>query len=86
MDGMPGGEGAFVACSFRLAQALHGAGREAEARESFDRLVGLANDVGLPAEEHDPGRGRRLGGFPQVFGHIAPVTTALTLFGDDEAG
>ncbi|KOV69710.1 glucoamylase [Streptomyces sp. MMG1121] len=86
VDGMPGGEGAFLACSFWLAQALHVTGRGDEARELFERLVGLTNDVGLLAEEYEPELGRQVGNFPQAFSHIALVNTALTLFGDDQAG
>ncbi|WP_324785407.1 glycoside hydrolase family 15 protein [Streptomyces sp. H51] len=86
VDGLPGGEGAFLVCSFWLADALHAAGRTAEARELFERLVGLVNDVGLLSEEYDPVTGRHLGNFPQAFSHIGLVNTALALFGDEEAG
>ncbi|MET9084731.1 glycoside hydrolase family 15 protein [Streptomyces sp. NPDC004237] len=86
VDGMPGGEGAFLACSFWLADALHMTGRTDEAKELFERLVGLVNDVGLLAEEYDAGLGRQLGNFPQAFSHIGLVNTALTLFGTDQAG
>ncbi|MCS0603190.1 glycoside hydrolase family 15 protein [Streptomyces sp. LP11] len=86
VDGMPGGEGAFLACSFWLAQALHRIGRADEARQLFERLAGLANDVGLLAEEYDPDLGCQLGNYPQAFSHIALVNTALTLFGGEEAG
>ncbi|MEV6116741.1 glycoside hydrolase family 15 protein [Streptomyces sp. NPDC052109] len=86
IDGLPSGEGAFLACSFWLADALHMTGRTQQARELFDRLVGLANDVGLLAEEYDPLDGRQLGNFPQAFSHVGLVNTALTLFGDDQAG
>ncbi|MBC2866521.1 glycoside hydrolase family 15 protein [Streptomyces mexicanus] len=90
VDGLPGGEGAFLVCSFWLADALHLTGRTEEARELFDRLVGLANDVGLLAEEYrvdgDPAAGRQLGNFPQAFSHIGLVNTALALYGDDRAG
>ncbi|MFI6252104.1 glycoside hydrolase family 15 protein [Streptomyces sp. NPDC051016] len=86
VDGMPGGEGAFLACSFWLADALHMTGRTAEAKELFERLVGLVNDVGLLAEEYDAGLERQLGNFPQAFSHIGLVNTALTLFGSDQAG
>ncbi|MFF0205092.1 glycoside hydrolase family 15 protein [Streptomyces sp. NPDC005017] len=86
VDGLPGDEGAFVACSFWLAQALHLTGRRAEARELFERLVSLTNDVGLLAEEYDPVSARQLGNFPQAFSHIGLVNAALALFGDEEAG
>ncbi|MFB7504974.1 glycoside hydrolase family 15 protein, partial [Streptomyces broussonetiae] len=86
VDGMPGGEGAFLACSFWLAQALHATGRREEARELFERLVSLTNDVGLLAEEYEPDLGCQVGNFPQAFSHIALVNTALTLFGEDQAG
>ncbi|MFJ1970448.1 glycoside hydrolase family 15 protein [Streptomyces sp. NPDC087903] len=86
VDGLPGDEGTFLVCSFWLADALHMTGRTKEARELFERLVGLANDVGLLAEEYDPVAGRLLGNFPQAFSHIGLVNTALALFGDEEAG
>ena len=86
VDGLPGDEGAFLACSFWLVDALQMTGRKKEARVLFERLVGLANDVGLLAEEYDPVAGRLLGNFPQAFSHIGLVNTALTLFGDEEAG
>ncbi|MFF3738242.1 glycoside hydrolase family 15 protein [Streptomyces sp. NPDC002566] len=86
VDGLPGDEGAFLACSFWLAQALHLTGRADEARELFERLVGLTNDVGLLAEEYDPVAGRHLGNFPQAFSHIGLVNTALTLFDGEKAG
>ncbi|MCX5556640.1 glycoside hydrolase family 15 protein [Streptomyces sp. NBC_00038] len=83
VDGLPGGEGTFLACSFWLAEALHLTGRTREARELFERLVALANDVGLLAEEYDPLAGRQLGNFPQAFSHIGLVSTALALFGGE---
>ncbi|MFF4544565.1 glycoside hydrolase family 15 protein [Streptomyces sp. NPDC001406] len=86
VDGLPGEEGVFLACSFWLADALHTTGRTHEARELFEGLVGLANDVGLLAEEYDPVAGRLLGNFPQAFSHIGLVNTALALFGGDGAG
>ncbi|MEU5280053.1 glycoside hydrolase family 15 protein [Streptomyces asoensis] len=86
VDGLPGDEGTFLACSFWLADALHMTGRTKEARELFEHLVGLANDVGLLAEEYDPTSGRHLGNFPQAFSHIGLVNTALALFGDERAG
>ncbi|MEU3026532.1 glycoside hydrolase family 15 protein [Streptomyces incarnatus] len=86
VDGLPGGEGAFLACSFWLVDALHLTGRPKEARELFERLVRVANDVGLLAEEYDPGADRQLGNFPQAFSHLGLVNSALTLFGTNEAG
>ena len=86
VDGLPGEEGAFLVCSFWLADALQMTGRTAEARELFERLVGLCNDVGLLSEEYDPVAGRQLGNVPQAFSHVGLVNTALTLFDDGEAG
>ncbi|CAM5355604.1 glycoside hydrolase family 15 protein [Streptomyces aurantiogriseus] len=86
VDGLPGDEGTFLACSFWLADALHMTGRTKEARELFERLCHLANDVGLLAEEYDPVSGRHLGNFPQAFSHIGLVNTALTLFDGEGAG
>ncbi|MEV7129584.1 glycoside hydrolase family 15 protein [Streptomyces sp. NPDC093260] len=90
VDGLPGGEGTFLVCSFWLADALHMTGRTKEAEELFERLVGLANDVGLLAEEYlvddGSGAGRQLGNFPQAFSHIGLVNTALALYGDERAG
>ncbi len=86
MDGLPGSEGTFLVCSFWLADALHMTGRTKEARELFERLVGLGNDVGLLSEEYDAALGRQLGNFPQAFSHIGLVNTALALYGDEEAG
>lgn len=78
-DGLPPGEGAFLACSFWLADNYVLLGRHAEARAMFERLLGLANDVGLLAEEYDPRAGRMLGNFPQAFSHVALVNTAHNL-------
>jgi GH15 family glucan-1,4-alpha-glucosidase len=86
VDGLPGGEGTFLVCSFWLADALHATGRTKEAEELFERLVGLTNDVGLLAEEYDPVDGRQLGNFPQAFSHIGLVNTALALYGGEGAG
>jgi GH15 family glucan-1,4-alpha-glucosidase len=86
VDGLPGGEGTFLACSFWLVDALHLTGRTKEARKLFERLLGLVNDVGLLAEEYDPVARRQLGNFPQAFSHIGLVNTALALFGSDQAG
>jgi len=79
LDGLPPGEGVFLACSFWLADALCLLGRREEAKALFERLCRLANDVGLLAEEYDPASGRQLGNFPQAFSHIALVTTAMNL-------
>lgn len=86
VDGLPGGEGTFLVCSFWLADALHLTGRTREARELFERLVGLTNDLGLLSEEYDPVAGRQLGNFPQAFSHIGLVVSALSLYGVEEAG
>ena len=79
VDGLPPGEGVFLACSFWLADNLCMLGRWDEARELFERLVGLTNDVGLLAEEYDPAAKRFLGNFPQAFSHVALVNTAMNL-------
>ncbi|MEV5599276.1 glycoside hydrolase family 15 protein [Streptomyces sp. NPDC052496] len=85
VDGLPGDEGTFLVCSFWLAEALHLTGRRKEARELFDRLLRLPNDVGLLAEEYDPVAGRQLGNFPQAFSHVGLIGTAFTMFGCDGA-
>ncbi len=81
-DGLPPGEGAFLACSFWLVSALHAIGRKDEAKKLFDRLLKLTNDVGLLAEEYDTKRKRQVGNFPQAFSHIALLVSALHLEGD----
>jgi hypothetical protein len=78
-DGLPGGEGAFLACSFWLADAYVMLGRLDDARHLFDRLLALRNDVGLLAEEYDPELSRQLGNVPQAFSHVALVNTAFNL-------
>lgn len=78
-DGLPGGEGVFLLCSFWLVDALHLMGRTDEAEALFTRLVGLRNDVGLLAEEWDPTGQRMLGNFPQAFSHTGLVESALLL-------
>ena len=80
-DGLTGGEGAFLACSFWMAADLHLIGRESDARQLFEKLLGLSNDLGLISEEYDPATGRMLGNFPQALSHIALVHTAFTLSG-----
>ena len=79
LDGLPPGEGVFLACSFWLADCLILLGRHDEARALFERLCRLTNDVGLLAEEFDPKSGRQLGNFPQAFSHVALVNTAMNL-------
>ena len=79
LDGLPPGEGVFLACSFWLADVLCMLGRWQEARALFQRLVGLANDVGLLSEEYDPAARRFLGNFPQAFSHVALISTAMNL-------
>ncbi|KOG86048.1 glycoside hydrolase family 15 protein [Streptomyces varsoviensis] len=79
VDGIPGTEGAFLVCSFWLADALCMTGRKNEAERLFQRLLSLRNDVGLLAEEYDPVARRMLGNFPQAFSHIGLVGTAHTL-------
>ena len=78
-DGLPPGEGAFLACSFWYVDVLVLQGRLGEARAMFERLIGLSNDVGLLAEEYDPGARRMLGNFPQAFSHVALVNSAYAL-------
>jgi GH15 family glucan-1,4-alpha-glucosidase len=75
-DGLPPGEGAFLACTFWLADAYIDQGRIADGRALFERLLQLRNDVGLLAEEYDPLAGRQLGNFPQAFSHLALMATA----------
>lgn len=79
LDGLPPGEGAFLACSFWLVEVFALQGRDQEAFALFDRLLHLRNDLGLLAEEYDPATGHQLGNFPQAFSHLALVTAALTL-------
>jgi pentatricopeptide repeat protein len=78
-DGLPAGEGAFLACSFWLVDAYVLQKRWDEARTLFDRLVALRNDVGLLSEEYDPRGGRLVGNFPQAFSHIALINSAFNL-------
>ena len=79
IDGLPPGEGVFLACSFWLADCLILLGRRDEAYALFERCCRVANDVGLLAEEYDPRSGRQLGNFPQAFTHVALVNTAMNL-------
>jgi GH15 family glucan-1,4-alpha-glucosidase len=84
IDGLPGSEGAFLACSFWLANALHLTRRYDEAAELFERLLSLRNDLGLLSEEYDPRYGRLVGNTPQAFSHVPLIQTALNL--SDHAG
>lgn len=79
LDGLPAGEGTFLACSFWLADNYAMMGRKAKAREMFLRLLEIRNDVGLLAEEYDPKARRQLGNFPQAFSHIGIINTAHNL-------
>jgi GH15 family glucan-1,4-alpha-glucosidase len=81
IDGLPPGEGVFLACSFWLADNFLLQGRTAEAEALFERLLSLRNDVGLLSEEYDPAARRFLGNFPQAFSHVALVNTAMNLAG-----
>ncbi|MGO9847572.1 MAG: glycoside hydrolase family 15 protein, partial [Methylocella sp.] len=78
-DGLPEGEGAFLACGFLLVDNYILQGRYAEARKLFDRLLSRCNDVGLLAEEFDPLTGRMLGNFPQAYSHVGLINCALNL-------
>jgi GH15 family glucan-1,4-alpha-glucosidase len=80
-DGLPGDEGAFVACSFWLVDALCGIGRHDEATALFERLLGLRNDVGMLSEEYDTTTGRHLGNTPQAFSLVGLINSARQLEG-----
>ncbi|HEX6296041.1 MAG TPA: glycoside hydrolase family 15 protein [Burkholderiales bacterium] len=79
LDGLPPGEGVFLACSFWLVDVLCMQGRLGEARALFERLLELRNDVGLLAEEYDPRQKRHLGNFPQAFSHVGLINSAMGL-------
>lgn len=79
VDGLEGEEGAFLACSFWLADDLAMIGRVDEARTLFEKLLSLRNDLGLLAEEWDPKAQRQVGNFPQAFSHVPLIDTALRL-------
>ena len=81
VDGLPEGEGTFLACSFWLAANYALSGRLEEARALFERLLSLRNDVGLLAEEYDPETQRQVGNFPQAFSHV-PLIMAAHLLGE----
>jgi GH15 family glucan-1,4-alpha-glucosidase len=80
-DGLPPGEGVFLACSFWMVSALKLQGRDADASKLFERVLSLANDVGLLAEEYDTGAKRLVGNFPQALSHISLVNAAVNLAG-----
>jgi GH15 family glucan-1,4-alpha-glucosidase len=79
VDGLPAGEGAFLACSFWLADNLALFGRRRDATDLFERLLDLRNDVGLLAEQYDPAARRLVGNFPQAFSHVGLINTAHNL-------
>ena len=79
VDGLPPGEGAFLACTFWLADNYALLSRQEDALQVFERLLALRNDVGLLSEEYDPGKQRLLGNFPQAFSHISLINTACNL-------
>jgi GH15 family glucan-1,4-alpha-glucosidase len=82
-DGLPGDEGQFLACSFWLVNALARNGRVEEARQLFERLIGLSNDLGLLAEEYDVAHGRQVGNFPQAFSHLTLILAARAISNAD---
>ncbi|HJU25776.1 MAG TPA: glycoside hydrolase family 15 protein, partial [Rhodanobacteraceae bacterium] len=79
VDGLPPGEGTFLACSFWLVDNYVLQGRHREARRLFESLLSRCNDVGLLAEEFDPRSGRMLGNFPQAYSHVGLINSALNL-------
>ena len=79
VDGLPFGEGVFLPCSFWLVDALVMMNREDEARQLFEKLLGVSNDLGLLSEEYDPENKRLLGNFPQAFTHVGLVNAAYNL-------
>jgi GH15 family glucan-1,4-alpha-glucosidase len=79
VDGLPPGEGAFLLCTFWLADNYALAGRRDDARAVFERLLALRNDLGLLSEQYDPRAGRMLGNFPQAFSHVGLINTARNL-------
>jgi GH15 family glucan-1,4-alpha-glucosidase len=79
VDGLPGSEGAFLACSFWLADNYAFAGRMAEAEELFERLLALRSPLGLLAEQYDSARRRQVGNFPQGFSHLSLIASARLL-------
>jgi GH15 family glucan-1,4-alpha-glucosidase len=84
-DGLPGSEGAFLACSFWLADNYALGGRMNDAEALFDRLLGLRNHLGLLSEEYEPSLKRQIGNFPQAFSHLALIFTARIIEGCRQA-
>ncbi len=82
-DGLPPGEGVFLACSFWMVSSLRAVGRKGDAQALFEKLLALRNDLGLLAEEYDAKSGRMVGNFPQAFSHIALVNAAFELEGGE---
>ena len=82
VDGLPGREGVFIPCSFWLVACWHLLDRKKEARELFERLLDVRNDLGLLSEEYDPREKRQLGNFPQAFSHVALLGAARILNGE----
>ena len=81
VDGLPGDEGVFIVCTFWLVDALNGIGRAEEARELFERLLALCNDVGMLSEEYDIHSGHHLGNTPQAYSHVGLINSAMQLAG-----
>jgi hypothetical protein len=79
VDGQPGGEGAFIPCTCWLADCLSLQGHDEQARELFERVLAVRNDVGLLSEEYDVANGRLIGNFPQAFSHVSVIGTARNL-------
>jgi GH15 family glucan-1,4-alpha-glucosidase len=86
VDGLTGHEGAFLACSFWMADCLFLIGRYDDAHAMLDRLIGLRNDLGLLSEEYDVKAGRQVGNFPQAFSHVSLVNSAYNLSGHPAMG
>jgi GH15 family glucan-1,4-alpha-glucosidase len=83
IDGLPAGEATFITCSYWLVDNLALLGRQGEAREMFEHLLSLRNDLGLLAEEYDPVERRQLGNFPQAFSHVGLINSAHNLAATD---
>ncbi len=83
-DGLPAGEGTFVACSYWMVSCLKMIGRDQDARKLLDYLLSLRNDLGLSSEEYDTGKKRQVGNFPQAFSHIAMVNAIFDVVGTEK--